>query len=72
MVEFKMPDTETGWMEIASAPKDGTYVLGYGQHKTRGHYIGDIHYWGDRWTIQWMDGYEAPTHWMQLPTPPKP
>lgn len=59
-----------GWEPIETAPKDGTYVLGYGAHKTRGYYIDAIHYYSQRWTIEWMDDYGTPTHWRPLPAPP--
>ena len=58
------------WMPIETAPKDGSYVLGCGPHYTRGHYVDAIHYYQDRWTIVWMEGYGEPTHWMPLPAPP--
>ena len=58
------------WQGIESAPRDGTFVLGFGPHNTRGSYREVIHWWGDRWTITWMEGYGEPTHWMPLPTPP--
>lgn len=59
------------WQPIETAPKDGTYILGYGEHDHRGHYIDAIHWWHDRWTIEWMSGFQRPTHWMPLPAPPK-
>jgi hypothetical protein len=58
------------WQPIESAPRDGTYVLGFGLHEQRGTYIDVIHYWSDRWTVVWMHGYGEPTHWMPLPDPP--
>ena len=58
------------WYGIETAPRDGTFVLGFGPHNTRGSYREVIHWWGDRWTITWMEGYGEPTHWMPLPTPP--
>ena len=61
---------EPQWQGIESAPRDGTFVLGFGPHNTRGSYREVIHWWGDRWTITWMEGYGEPTHWMPLPTPP--
>lgn len=59
------------WQDISTAPKDGTYVLGYGPHSSRGHYVDAIHFWRDRWTIEWMEGFGAPTHWQPLPPAPK-
>ncbi len=62
------------WRPIATAPTDGTIVLGYGPHQMRGHYIDAVHCWNALgrpvWTITYMDGYGAPTHWMPLPPAP--
>lgn len=64
--------TDDGWQDIASAPKDGTDVLGYGPHDEKGHYIEVVHYWTEQkhWPIKWMHGHHAPTHWRPLPAPP--
>lgn len=59
-----------GWQPIKTAPKDGTYVLGYGPHETRGYYVDAIHFYLGRFTIEWMSGFGSPTHWMPLPAPP--
>lgn len=58
------------WQEIETAPRDGTYVLGYGPHETRGNYVESVHYYRGLWTIQWMEGYGSPTHWRPLPKGP--
>jgi hypothetical protein len=58
------------WQRIETAPRDGSYVLGFGPHKTRGTYIEVIHVYMDKWTIVWMEGYGEPTHWMPLPAAP--
>lgn len=73
MVEFKMPDTETGWMEIESVPKDGTYVLLWQEGSEPNHYVAC---WDDDW---WMlcDGKEPwiplrgeePSYWHPLTKP---
>ena len=59
------------WQPIATAPLDGTYILGYGPHEDRGYYIETVHVWDGDWPIRWMHGYGRPTHWMPLPEPPK-
>lgn len=58
------------WRKIETAPRDGSYVIVFGPHKTRGTYIEVNHFYMDRWTIVWMHDYEEPTHWMPLPNPP--
>ena len=61
-----------GWLPIETAPRDGTRVLGFGPHDSRGHYINAVIFYRDMWTITWMTGYGEPTHWRPLPPPPKP
>jgi hypothetical protein len=64
--------SDAGWQPIETAPRDGTYVLGYGPHETRGFYIDAIHHYQELgWTVKWMSGYGEPTHWMPLPEPPQ-
>lgn len=58
------------WQDIATAPRDGSYVLGFGPHDTRGTYMDVVHVFRGRWTITWMDGYGEPTHWQLLPAAP--
>ena len=48
------------WREIDSAPKDGTFFLGYCDGN-----CDVVRYWG-RWEV---DDWQ-PTHWMPLPLPP--
>ena len=62
-----------GWQPIETAPKDGTLVLLYGngarvQWQVSEWYIEDEFAGWHPWN--WPD-YEKPTHWMQLPKPPK-
>ena len=61
------------WMDISTAPKDGTEILG----ASRGE-ITTVFYWREygNWEIAvtgaWADNGEwHPTHWMPLPDPPK-
>lgn len=66
-----------GWQDIATAPRDGTRILGIND---RGQFVIEFDAdWGsDGW---WMvsDGKfderplrgSEPTHWMPLPTPPQ-
>lgn len=65
------------WRLIDTAPKDGSYILGYDANKppewrTDGEENPHIIQWdGGRWRIQ-LDGQTArPTHWMSLPDPPR-
>ena len=60
------------WQQIATAPKDGTRILGWSQDDDQA-----IIQWScKRWDVvhdwesyAWSDYY--PTHWMPLPEPPK-
>lgn len=75
------------WQPIETAPKDGTEIIVYGQfageiggvHKvpTIGVAMWDggrTDYAGFEWDACGTDAYAVwwkPTHWMQLPEPPK-
>ena len=59
------------WEPIETAPKDGPRILVEGPHSRGGTYIETTDYWGGKWSIEWMDGYGAPTRWRPLPAPPK-
>jgi hypothetical protein len=63
------------WQPIETAPKDGTFILGYYADRP---WLWDIVQWdagylGGAW---WGGGHEndgplfPPTHWMPLPDPP--
>lgn len=52
-----------GWRDIASAPKDGRWIL-LGSYASR-----CMGYWDDDWRDQRGD-MRGPTHWMPLPAPP--
>jgi hypothetical protein len=60
--------TDTGWRDIATAPKDGTPVLGYWWHSDGGSF-GVVVWDGDDWREN-SDIVGAPTHWMPLPPAP--
>ena len=78
---------ESAWMDIETAPKDGTWVLVYGggtSDEAEQRKIAVAQYsnylnsgtcvW--HWQFAWYDGgyygvFEEPTHWMPLPAPPK-
>ena len=63
-------EVEPVWRPIESAPKDGTHILGYEPYETRGYYIDAVHFWAEKWTIEWMQGYgHQPTG---CPFPPHP
>jgi hypothetical protein len=73
------------WRSIASAPKDGTWILLTGGETTEDDYMDTGVYrrrpvsafWNDnRWSFafwdgDWRDDYSLPTHWMPLPELPK-
>jgi hypothetical protein len=57
------------WEPIATAPKDGTYILVF-EYPSKPL---DTLYWSD-FDQEWRNGYNNhpayPTHWMPLPEPP--
>lgn len=57
------------WQTIDSAPRDG-YVLLFGKRYSGENYYEVGQWFRDRWAIEWMEEYHAPTHWMPLPPPP--
>ena len=66
-----MPEVQdAGWQPIATAPKDGSYVLiWFDTGHSRGHAI--AHWEGREWENSDSHTY-APMHWMPLPAGPKP
>lgn len=74
-------DAQPQWMEISSAPRDGTDILGFVQHSNV-HYcpISERYKWQHVAVISWIDhngggwtwtgGVGKPTHWQPLPQPP--
>lgn len=79
------PITERGmderWKTIDSAPKDGTFILGYWGERIYPHGFltrYEVTYWishdevyGDWYSPVTGDDILAPTHWQPLPPPPK-
>ncbi len=59
------------WSRIASAPRDGSPVLGYVRFARGGHVV-EMRW--DRATGEWVTApprrVVLPTHWMPLPKPP--
>ena len=61
------------WQKIDSAPKDGTKILCWCGEYADICYYEAKHPYGMVWTSAGCEdfgGYETPTHWMPLPTPP--
>jgi hypothetical protein len=61
------------WRDIASAPKDGTFVLLFVRGSDAwcpsiGRWNGDA--WGDEMFSFHLPGLNMPTHWQPLPAPP--
>lgn len=73
-VESAKPKEAEEWRDIASAPKDGTAIIGGGNG-----WAAEIAYDPDAkgwWLAQTHptdahDGEMLPTHWRQLPPPPR-
>ena len=67
--------TEQGWRDIASAPKDGSWIFGYSD-TLKIRFYPMVLFWDDNgWTTpSHGDGEPGfnPTHWMPLPDPPVP
>lgn len=63
----------TSWQPIETAPKDGTFILGWHPALSWPHGRQDVVAW-DETHLHWTDGcFEVswPTHWMPLPEPPQ-
>lgn len=65
------------WQPIETAPKDGTWVLGFKERKyvqdqiETWHWVEAEDFVGWEHAAEANDFYEQPTHWMPLPAPPK-
>ena len=63
---------EQQWQPIATAPKDGTMILGYMPSSCHEGLV-CVCYWNDVWD-HWQNnvdgGSEKPSHWLKLPEPP--
>lgn len=61
------------WMPIETAPKDGTRIIIWRDHRVclaRWRTLdGDNGYW-DEWSVPMKRLTVPPTHWMPLPSPP--
>jgi hypothetical protein len=71
-VQYIRADLVPQWQDIETAPKDGTFILAFGN----GVAIHNCHYiaeWseGDGWICSYSDVDVTPSHWMPLPNPPE-
>jgi hypothetical protein len=57
------------WQPIATAPKDGSWVLGYGNDMSIADYPAVI-FWDEQWQAAGGAGVFTVSHWMPLPPPP--
>ena len=64
--------SEQQWQPIATAPKDGTMILGYMPSSCHEGLV-CVCYWNAIWE-HWQNntdgGSEKPSHWLKLPEPP--
>lgn len=65
------------WRDIASAPRDGTAVLGYwiryradGSRYEALQPFAVIYFQSERWFPLWIREDDQPTHWRPIPPPP--
>lgn len=69
-----VPTAGDGWMPIDSADKsDGVVIIGWGEYRERDGFSPAFMRWYDDaggWIVTGMPFY--PTHWMTLPSAPKP
>jgi hypothetical protein len=64
------------WQPIETAPKDETAVLAYQRLTSQLWVIAPMYWCGSTWLLVQFhsDNYEhgmQPTHWMEIPEPPK-
>lgn len=67
-----------GWQQIATAPKDGTRILGSNGHvvdifrwESQRYHKRPNPYWERSFYPVYYDRKHQPTHWMPLPEPPQ-
>jgi len=67
-------NSTTGWQPIETAPRDGAFVLAFGEHNgaLADCSIAIIQWWDDAggWFSDGREYTFSPTHWMPLPEPP--
>lgn len=51
---------------IATAPRDGTHIVGHDKHGWREMWFKSDQYEGEYWTDD-ADSEPEPTHWIELP-----
>lgn len=57
---------ETGWLDIKTAPRDGSHIRVLGRKRDGKSYVETSYWWNVRWAIELKDGYGTPTHWQQI------
>lgn len=73
-MEDRSPKGSLGWQPIETAPKDGSWLLGYDRDaETYGGKTHKVIRWKGGWWTQWSehDGVCNATHWMPLPQSPR-
>lgn len=68
LLNLLQPSPVDAWLDISTAPRDGTQVLGWSQYNGK-IYIISFSY--GCWDIVGQEDIEyRPTHWLPLPPPP--
>lgn len=67
-----IPEGQTGWRNIATAPKDDDVLLYRDDWGVRAGFWDDRHGWIAVETSGLTSGKMEPTHWMPFPLPPAP
>lgn len=67
--------SSSSWQPIATAPKDGTFILAYWSEEEYPHEFVSRHdvveWMGGCWCMSDGDDVIDPTHWMPLPPAPE-
>ncbi len=58
------------WRDISSAPRDGTWILGYVSNDDTFHEYAQIRWMSYHWLCDDGKEFHNPTHWQPLPQPP--